>query len=157
MADAQTVEWTSLVNTLNTKIDALNSQVSILNAPLQQKYQEAVIARYDAELSIMRTTVHAYKWHLNASAIMMWMVIIVVVVGLIFSGLELFVFARPNGANSTELEVSLQKTKITSSIAGLIILAMSFAFVLVFVDKIYTMQPAPVIDAGGAPVSSPQK
>jgi hypothetical protein len=71
---------------------------------------------------------------------MMWIVVLVVFAGVGFSGFQLYHAARLGQKTDGTFEVSATGMKVTSTIVGVLILAMSIAFMLIFVDKVYTIR-----------------
>lgn len=107
--------------------------------------------------------------------ILLWMVVSITVAGVLLSGLQLYVsfkIANPGkGPFESDVgEVSIEKGKLSvkSSVTGLLILAISFAFFIVFVifvyqfkeDKVsYPEQLAPTsgVNLGGGGIGPPNK
>jgi hypothetical protein len=116
--------------------------------------------------------------------VMLWMVVIITLSGVVLAGMQLVISynlskRRNEGLSIDATEVTVQRDRVVfrSSITGLAILAISFAFFLVFVLEIYTIReinpdgtsgkavPAETGSRGenpsgngyGAPVSLPQK
>ena len=152
-----------IVQALNKQIDTLNAQLAAQPSPLQAKYAEALSAQYDEQIALLQATAQLYKWQNFASTVMMWTVVAVVGAGLLFSGYQLYFSGRRDKPLDGDLELSAQRLKLTSSVVGVVILAMSIAFVLIFVDKVYTITPAaPVavavpIAPPGPPAQEPRK
>ena len=152
--DQQIAALKQIVEALNQRIDTLNAQLASEQAPLHAKYVEALSAQYDEQIALLQATAQLYKWQNFASTVMMWTVVAVVCAGLLFSGYQRYFAVRRDKTLDGDLELSAQRLKLTSSVVGVIILAMSIAFVLIFVDKVYTITPAPPA-AVAAPSASP--
>ena len=118
---------------------------------MYDKYRATLIAKYDEQMSLMKADAALYDWQNWASDVMMWIVVAVVVAGVAFSGFQLYVGARLGQKTDGTFEVSATGMKVTSTIVGVLILAMSIAFMLIFVDKVYTIHS----QVPSASISSP--
>jgi hypothetical protein len=130
-----------VVKNLNAQIAALQAQVSAQNSALAQKYQEALLAQYSENIDLMKVVVHIYKWQLNASTILLWTVIVVVASGVILSAVQMLTATK---LDQSSFEASFKSIKITSSIVGLLVLAMSLGLLLIFVRYVYKIEPVSV-------------
>jgi hypothetical protein len=139
--------YKNLVDTLNGKIDAMNT-------PLWQKYTAYQAAQYDEQTAFMQHRIAVFRWQEHASNVMLWVVVAVVLCGLVFSAVQLAAAVRLGRDSEGNLEIGAQGLKITSSVIGLFVLAMSIAFVVIFVDQIYSIQ---VVHLSGqtAPLGKP--
>ena len=161
--DQHIAALTQLAQSLNLRIDTLNAQLAAERTPLHAKYVEALSAQYDEQIALMQATAQLYKWQNFASTVMMWTVVAVVSAGLLFSGYQLYFSVRRDKPMDGDLELSAQRLKLTSSVVGVVILAMSIAFVLIFVEKVYTITPAAPatvaapITPSGLPIQEPRK
>lgn len=89
-----------------------------------------------------------YRQQYLANGVLLWMVVSITISGVILAGVQLaasYKLAQANkvGALATNDEVSLKRDKIVlkSSVTGLFILLISFAFFLVFVLYVYKIEP----------------
>lgn len=89
-----------------------------------------------------------------SGAIMMWMSFAVVIVGLALSAAQLIVAMRVGRKDDGTIDLSMTGLKVTSSVTGLPILAMSLGFTYVFIDKVYTIHDVQVAE-GKAPAPDP--
>jgi hypothetical protein len=138
--DQQIVAYQKLVKTLNQKLDVATSAEG-------KKAQDAVIAQYDERIGVMHYNVQALEWQALASNVMLWVVVAVVLTGLAFSGIQLFHAIKLGQNTDGSFEVSAQGLKITSAIVGVVILGMSIAFVLIFVDDVYSPHVLSIFDS----------
>jgi len=134
--------YQKLVSTLNAKLDATHT-------PLQQKYDAYLAMQYDEQVALMQHRVAVFKWQEFASNVMLWVVVAVVLSGLVFSAAQLIDGLRFGKDMQGNLEISAQGLKITSSIVGLLVLALSIAFVLIFVDQIYSIDVVQLSTSAG--------
>ena len=152
--DQQITALQQIVHALNLQIDGLKAQLAAQQAPLQAKYVQALTAQYDEQIALLRATAELYRWQNFASTVMMWTAVAVVLSGLLFAGYQLYYSVRLDRRTDGTLELSAQRLKLTSSVVGVVILAMSIAFVLIFVGKVYTItsaSPAAVAAPGSLP------
>jgi hypothetical protein len=100
----------------------------------------------------------------RANGVLMWMVVAITVSGVFLAGVQLMASYQLAGSNqaspATELSWRHDRVVLKSSITGLFILLISFAFFLVFVFYVYRFeklenhnaqapQPAPTLPMGG--------
>ena len=78
--------------------------------------------------------------------VMLWLVVVITFSGVVLAGVQLLasyklaVIGREAFGQSMELAVEKDKASLKSSVTGLFILAISFAFFLVFVQQIYKIE-----------------
>jgi len=129
-------------------IQLLNKNVEAGNSPVQQKYREAQIAEYDHSIALMKYTRSMLDWVLYASNFCLWLVSIIVLAGVAFSGFQLWQAARLGVPQAeTKLEIATNQFRLTSSVVGIVVLGMSFFFFYLFVKEIYAVKPIPVAQA----------
>jgi hypothetical protein len=120
----------------------LNQNLLEAKSKLYQKYIEAELAHYDYQIDMMNVTKALYDWQHMASNVILFLVVLVVLAGVAFSGLQLWKAVSQGGPQSTtELELSATKFRITSSIVGIVVLSLSLVFLYLFVLKVYTIRP----------------
>jgi len=103
---------------------------------------EYAAAYYRYQIRLMDYNVGLFMWHQTAASVILWLACAVVAAGVLFSAIQLgnaLRLSQPQA--STELEVSAQKVRITSSVIGIVVLAMSLMFVYLFVHEIYGIKP----------------
>jgi hypothetical protein len=82
----------------------------------------------------------------RANGILMWMVVVITISGVILAGLQLFasyqlaVTQRTALAGSDELSLKRDQIVLKSSVTGVLILLLSFAFFLVYVLYVYRFE-----------------
>ncbi len=87
-------------------------------------------------------------WVLYASNFCLWLVSIIVLAGVAFSGFQLWQAARLGVPQAeTKLEIATNQFRLTSSVVGIVVLGMSFFFFYLFVKEIYAVKPIPVAQA----------
>lgn len=103
---------------------------------------------FDQELKFREIELEIHRWQINAANAILVLVGLLTVFGIAFSGYQLWRVnqiskAAPAGV---EIEISLSKLRIQTSVIGAIVLFVSYAFLLVFTRDIYTIhrvsQPA---------------
>jgi hypothetical protein len=122
-------------------IRLLNDKLDVQTSPLGQAQSQYWIARYQHEQDLMQASKAALDWQLWASNVLLWVVVLVVTSGIVYSGLQLGLAARTGKQRDTTLELSAQRVRITSSVVGIVVLALSIAFLLIFVNQVYQMRP----------------
>jgi hypothetical protein len=133
-AAAQLQEAQNVIRLLNQKLDAMNG-------PVGQAQTQYWLARYQHEQDLMSASKATLEWQLFASNVLLWVVILVAAAGVVYSGLQLAIAAKTGKQRDTSLEISAQRVRVTSSVVGIIVLALSIAFLLIFVDEVYQIRP----------------
>jgi hypothetical protein len=133
-AAAQLQEAQDMIRLLNQKLDAMNG-------PIGQAQTQYWLARYQHEQDLMSASKATLEWQLFASNVLLWVVILVAAAGVVYSGLQLAIAAKTGKQRDTSLEISAQRVRVTSSVVGIIVLALSIAFLLIFVDEVYQIRP----------------
>jgi heme/copper-type cytochrome/quinol oxidase subunit 2 len=131
---AQLQEAQDVIRLLNQKLDAMNG-------PIGQAQTQYWVARYQHEQDLMNASKATLAWQLWASNMLLWVVVLVVAAGVVYSGVQLAIAARTGTQRDTSLEISAQQVRVTSSVVGIVVLAISIAFLLIFVNQVYQIRP----------------
>ena len=129
---------------------ALSEPVSIAEQTYAKKYYEQEAGVRDAEVA-------AYRWQIIAASWILGLVYFLTVAGVLFCGYQLWRSARLSKLPQTavEMELSLSKLKLQTSAIGVVVLFISYAFLLVFTREIYQIRfievPRPAIQTSVAP------
>lgn len=103
------------------------------------KYQVQYYAFLGQQIEV---AIENFRWQQRASEVLMWTVLAVVFCGLGFSGYQLYHATRlGKDPAASEIEVSTNKVRVTSSIVGLVVLFMSIAFLYLFLIEVYRIKP----------------
>jgi hypothetical protein len=140
-ADGASEQSSEAVELLNRKLDALI-------APLGEAQAKHAIAWYDYQRAVMQYNQSLLDWQLLAANILLWTVVVVVVAGVIYSGIQLTAATRLRQRADSSFEISAQRIRVTSSVVGIVVLVLSLVFLLIFVQQVYTikgieLQPRP--------------
>ncbi len=84
-----------------------------------------------------------YEWQLFASNGVLAVVLIMSIGGFIITTLQIYQLYKLNALNNdTKFEVSIQHIRLTTSITGIVVLVISFMFLVVFLQEVYRIHPA---------------
>ena len=142
------------------------------------------VASKEAEFEVFNYSYHEriYNWQFISTIIIFWVVILIVLAGIAFSGVQFYIAMLhekqmlhhtraksrkaannpPSGEAAgndlgapTELEVSLTGLKVKSQILGVVILALSIVFFYLYLSIVYPIKPVeePVRPNPAAPSS----
>jgi hypothetical protein len=114
-----------------------------------QDYKEYYYRTYQHDLA--ESQLNAFKWQATASKILIWVVVIVCLSGVVFSGYQLWRATAPGpvggGADgktadplATNVELSWQNVRVTSSVIGLVVLVISVAYLYLFLKEVYHIE-----------------
>lgn len=137
---------------------------------LKKRYNAALTEFHISSLQHRR---RVFDWQHTSSIIIFWVVIIIVFIGLIFSGIQFYISMQSSLASKkkrrtknaltegqpetvenpspevAEFEASLQGIKVKSSVLGIIILGISLAFFYLYLAHVY-----PISEVGETPKAS---
>jgi hypothetical protein len=89
----------------------------------------------------MQFNLEAFNSQTPQTYIVMALVILVVVAGVLLSAYQLWKSLHVAGVQtSSELELSAKSVRVTSSVAGIIILVISIAFLYIYVHEVYQLR-----------------
>ena len=108
-----------------------------LDSLTRLKYWENKRAEYQYNINGALHREKVFKWQLISSKLIFFVVIILVIMGIVFSGLQ---FKKGTGDSRTELEFSKAGIKVSSSILGVIILVISLMFFYLFLIYVYPIE-----------------
>ena len=115
-------------------IRLLNHKLDLLMSPAGQAQVQNAVAWYEYQNKLMQYNRSLLDWQLFASDVLLWVVVVLAAAGVIYSGLQLAAAAR------TTFEISLQRVRVTSSVVGIVVLAISFGFLIIFVQQVYQIK-----------------
>ncbi len=144
-AAAQAHQSQELIGLLNQKLDAVAS-------PVGKAQAQHAIAWFDYQRSLMKYNDQLLGWQLFASNVLLWVVVLVVAAGVVYSGIQLATAARTGRQRDMTLEVSAQRVRLTSSVVGIVVLAVSLAFLLIFAQQVYQIK---AVDLQPRPTATP--
>ena len=108
-------------------------------AAIELAYRKSYL---DQELKFREVELEVYHWQISAANAILYLVALLTVFGIVFSGYQLWKVNRISKAPpaGVELELSVSKLRIQTSVIGAIVLFVSYAFLLVFTRDIYTIR-----------------
>lgn len=123
-------------------IRALENRLEEAYSDVGKARASAQIAAFENYEKLLQRTDEVYGWQKFASNVMLALTCLVVMSGLVFSSLELRkALSLDSPQSDTNLDISINRIRITSSIVGVIILSISFFFLYLFLDFVYDIQP----------------
>jgi hypothetical protein len=145
---------------LNIQISILKDQVKALSAANDQYRQRTELAdqkvldaytnlkqrEFDYYAHLMDVNIGIFQVQKIASDVVLLLVFIVVTSGVLFSGFQLWKSVSVAGVQaSNDLEISAAKVRVTSSVVGIVVLAISLAFLFIYTREVYTIKSLPSI------------
>jgi len=141
---------------LQTQISILLDQIKALQAAntttqggpidpeLHSAYLEAKKKEYEYVTKVMELNIEAFNAQRWSAYAILFLVVIVVISGISFSGFQLWKSISVAGVQtSNELELSASKVRITSSVVGIIVLMISLAFLYIYTMQVYQIRILP--------------
>jgi hypothetical protein len=104
--------------------------------------QQYTVRYYTQEAEVRDAEVAAYRWQLTAANWILGLVYLLTTAGLVFCGYQLWRSSRLSKLppNLVEIELSVSKLKLQTSLIGIAVLVVSYAFLLVFTREIYQIR-----------------
>ena len=128
------------------------------SAPLREPASVGVPAKiqeaYDAyAIAALHQRTAAFAWQAFASTIIFWLVVVLVLSGIAFSGIQFwFGLRRGTPDDSSEVDVSLDGLKVRSQFLGVVTLALSLAFFYLYLKTVY-----PIVEAADTTAAAHDK
>ena len=114
-------------------------QAGSADAEVDRAYRKGY---YEQELKFREVELSIYRWQITAANAVLYLVGLLTLSGIVFSGYQLWRVNRISKAPpaGVELELSLSRLRVQTSVIGAIVLFVSYAFLLVFTRDIYTIR-----------------
>ena len=140
---------------LNVQISIMKDQIKTLAEENKQYRLRAEVVDqkvYDAYLELKKSEFAYYKHLMEvnldvfyvqkiASYVVLFLVFVVVTSGVLYSGFQLWKSVSIAGVQaSSDLEISAAKVRVTSSVVGIVVLAISLAFLFIYTREVYTIR-----------------
>lgn len=143
------------VRRLSVELETYKNDQYLVEMQYTKKYYEYLAKKADLNLA-------QFEWQRTASERLLWLVVVVVFSGVAFSGYQLWRASKTNDLpGDSSIEIAVQKVKITSSVVGVIVLAISIIFFYFFLIEVYRVkvidltpsETRPLLPSSGAPAS----
>lgn len=120
------------------------AETASIDPELRPAYLEAKKKQYQYIIKIMELNIEAFDAQRRSSYAILFLVVVVVISGISFSGFQLWKSVSVAGVQtSNELELSASKVRITSSVVGIIVLTISLAFLYIYTIQVYQIRILP--------------
>ncbi len=119
---------------------AYPTELKNIDQEAYNEYLRYVRAYYRYKADEIQVTRKAFLWQDFASKVVFWCVILLIVSGVVFSGVQFFKSFKTTAVQSEEVELNLQGLKIKSSFVGLAVLAISLAFFFLYLKFVYPIE-----------------
>jgi hypothetical protein len=138
-----------MLSNCKSAYDRLQSENDFLKSKgyaAQEGYNEYFYGDYARKAAEVQ--LNTYIWQARASEILIWVVVIVCLSGVLFSGYQLCKATAPAPVGgsvdksnadplATNVELSWQNVRMTSSVIGLVVLVISVAYLYLFLKEVY--------------------
>ena len=110
---------------------------------VMQGYHDSWIDLYKHEKYLREHTKDVLSWQKFAAYIVLSLVVLVTTLGIYLSFVEVkaALSISKKKFSDTNVEISLQKLQVTSAITGVVILIISLAFLFLFLDRVFELDP----------------
>jgi hypothetical protein len=135
---------TKRVNELEAQNARYRRRAEVIDERLSDAFIEFQKRDYDHQAQFMDADIEIFHVQRISSYVVLILVIIVVTSGVLFSGFQLWKSVSIAGVQtSNDLEVSAAKVRVTSSVVGIVVLAISLAFLFIYTREVYTIKVLP--------------
>lgn len=119
-------------------------ELDVRKEPRVLAEQQYAVRYYAQEAEVRDAEVAAYRWQLTAANWILGLVYLLTTAGVLFCGYQLWRGSRLSKlpSNQVEIELSLSKLKLQTSLIGIAVLVVSYSFLLVFTREIYQIRVA---------------
>ncbi|MCA9233330.1 MAG: hypothetical protein KDA57_21980 [Planctomycetales bacterium] len=109
----------------------------VADTALLREYEEVYRSLYNSLEKGFQHRTTVFQWQLLSSKIVFFSVLILLLVGIVFSGIQFRKGLQTEGSMATELEASTSGVKVSSPVLGVIILLISLLFFYLYLVYIY--------------------
>ncbi len=121
-----------------------SAQPASIDPDLHAAYVEAKKKEYEYITKVMELNVEAFNAQRWSAYAILFLVVVVVISGISFSGFQLWKSISVAGVQTNnELELSASKVRITSSVVGIVVLTISLAFLYIYTMQVYQIRILP--------------
>ena len=136
------------ISSSQTNTDSISPPTQIQKQMLDDStlrlYQHSIRSYYDYRVSGFDHRKKVFAWQLYSSKLIFWSVLLLVLAGIAFSGLQFYKSFVEKSSHSnesvTEFEASAKGIKVTSPVLGVIILVISLAFFYLYLVYVYPIR-----------------
>lgn len=119
---------------LNNEVYFYRSERYRIETDYSKNYYAYLVKRADSNIAQL-------DWQRSASEKLLWVVVFVVFSGVGFSGYQLWRSTRAgHSPGEATLELEAQRIRVTSSVVGVVVLAISMAFFYFFLVEVYRIR-----------------
>ena len=148
-------EQKQLLTALREQLIKKDKQLTELQSE-RHKYELEYTKKYYSYLAEKAdVNLEQFRWQRSASEWLLWLVVVVVLSGVVFSGVQLWRASsiKDLGGEST-IEIEASKVRITTSVVGVIVLAISIVFFYFFLIEVYRVKVIDMAPSEVKPSSS---
>lgn len=125
-----------------------SAQQQLLDDSTMAMYKDAMYAYYEYRVSGFEHRKEVFAWQLFSSKLIFWSVLLLVLSGISFSGIQFYKSIRNQQASGeaaiessvTEFEASARGIKVTSPVLGVIVLVISLAFFYLYLVYVHPIE-----------------
>jgi hypothetical protein len=129
-----------LANDLN--ISRMNGDEAGSDAKAKASYAEYLVAFYKEATEIRKMRLNMYAWQVFAGNLILFVVVLMSVGGFCITIFQVYQLYRMNIVDRpATIDISLHRIQLTTSITGVLVLVVSFLFLLVFLHEVYLIHP----------------
>lgn len=135
------------------ELEAENAALKSKSGQAQQNYHVFYYDEYARKLAQIQ--LDTFLWQARASEILVWLVVVICLSGIVFSGYQLLKATTlvPGAVEKgevtkvsvsqpleTTLELSTEQVRLTSSVIGLVVLIISLGYLYLFLNQVYEVK-----------------
>jgi hypothetical protein len=96
---------------------------------------------YEQATDLRNLRIQMYSWQLIAGNALLGLVLLMSIGGFAITVFQIYQLRRLNdlGSRDTVLDVSLHRIQLTTSVTGIVVLIVSFIFLIVFLHEVYSI------------------
>jgi hypothetical protein len=133
--------------------EQLQTQILLLKESINRLEQPAHLQFLQYQAAVMEMNISQLKAQWVAGYVVLALVALVVLAGTTFAAFQLWKSVTIGGVQgSHDLELSASRVRVTSSVVGVVVLAISLGFLYIYAREIYQLHPLEL----SAPESSPK-
>jgi hypothetical protein len=152
-------ESLAVIESLSAKVEALEAERAAGYVAAQERYYKAEIEYMDFQEALRKHTISVLAWQKFASYIILVLVVFITGLGGLLAYREVMKAIELGQQRESSMELAAARFQITSAVTGVVILVLSLFFLLLFVERVFQLNPTNLARGesltGGVPDKAP--
>ncbi|MES2540987.1 MAG: hypothetical protein V4583_10460 [Pseudomonadota bacterium] len=153
-------ELLKVIEALSAKVEELEAAKAVGYLAAQERYYKAEIEYMEFQEELRAHTISVLAWQKFASYVILALVVFITALGGLLAYREVMKAIELGLPKESSMELAAHRFQITSAVTGVVILVLSLFFLLLFVERVFQLNPTNLAAgeslAGGVPDEAPR-